>query len=157
MRGGERKFRADPFEAMPERVFVQFAGLGRIVANAEQVVDGILILFATQAVMGNGGSCCHSRSATLFESCIKIGNELSDLLLARSRLWLRRHLATVDLLEDFTPAIRVGPHAEITRELVDTHAAELFLRTVATNAMLLKELLQGLSSIGGSIQNETQR
>ena len=51
VRRRKRKFRPDAFETVPAGVFVELTLLGGIIADAQQVIDGILIFLPAQPIM----------------------------------------------------------------------------------------------------------
>ena len=51
VRWRKRQLRPDAFEAVPAGVFVELSLLGGIIAHAQQVIDGVLILLPAQSIM----------------------------------------------------------------------------------------------------------
>ena len=60
VRWRKRQLRPDAFEAVPAGVFVELSLLGGIIAYAEQVIDGVLILLPAQAIVGHRRACCQT-------------------------------------------------------------------------------------------------
>ena len=146
VRGRKRELGTDAFEAVPEGVFVQAAGSRRIIPSAEQIVDGVLIFFAAQAIMGDRRTRGHAGGLAFLEPGVEVRDEGGDLGLGGLGLLvlLGRHLSGVYLLHRFRPVMGVGAQFEITRKLIEADVAFLFLRSVAAGAVFLEECLVGL-------------
>ena len=142
MRGGKRELRADTLKPVPQGVFIQFAWFRRIVAHSEQVIDGVLILLPTQAIMCHRRTRCHPHRLALFEPRVEFSDEGRDFVLLRLRLVFRRHLAAVDLFDHLRPKMAVFAHSEIARELIEAKIPLLFVRAVAAGTMRLEKGLK---------------
>lgn len=139
---------------MPECVFVQLAGLRRIISHAEQIIDGVLILLSAQPIMRHRRSRRHPRRTALLDPRIQTRHKHRDLLLRRPFFLLRRHLTRIDLLHHLSPVVRVCAEFKITREPVDPQVTLLLLWAMTANAMVLKE---GVKRICGTNHlHETQ-
>ena len=158
VRRRKRELGADAFEAVPEGIFVQSAGSRRIVAGAEQVVDGVLIFFAAQAIMGDRRTRRHAGGFAFLESGVEVRDEGGDLGLRGLGLLvlLRGHLAGVHLLHRFRPVMRVGAEFEVTRELIETDVALFLLGSVAAGAVLLDERVVGFGGLDNTRQGEAE-
>ena len=60
MGGGKRKLGTNPFKAMPERIGIEFARFCGVVAYAQKIVDGVLIFFTAQPIVGYGWTGSHA-------------------------------------------------------------------------------------------------
>ena len=147
---------ADAIEAVPERIFVQAARDGGIVAHTEQVIDGVLIFLTAEAIMSDGGTCRQARRPSFLEAGVEVRNEGGHLCLGGLGLLvlLGRHLAGVHLLHGFRPMMGVGAQFEITRELVEAEVAFFLIGPVAAGAVLLDEGFVGFRCAGGADQAE---
>ena len=99
---------ADALNPMPARVLVQLARLRRIVADAEQIIDRVLILLPAQAIKRHRWPRRHPCRPALFEPRIEAADEPRDFVLRRPFLVLRRHGAGIDLLDHFRPMMRIS-------------------------------------------------
>ena len=149
MRRRQRQLRSDAFKPMPERVFVQLAGLRRIITHAQQIIDRVLILLPAQPIMRYRRPRRHPRGSALLDPRIQTRHKHRDLLLRRPFFLLRRHLTRIDLLHHLGPVVRVCAEFKITREPVDPQVPLLLLRAMAANAMVLKEGVQRLCGTSG--------
>ena len=140
----ERQLRADPLVAVPERILVELAWLGRIVPHAEEVVDRVLIFLAAQAIVRHRRPGRHPRGLPGLEQAVEIRHERRDLSLRGPRLGLGGHLAGVHPLEHVGPVTGVTTQFEVTREAVHADVPLLLLRPVAAAAVLLEKGLERL-------------
>ena len=140
---------------MPQRVFVQLARLGRIVAHTEQVIDRVLIFLATEPIVHHSRPRCHARCPPLLDERVEIRDERSDLGLCWPGLCLRGHFATVDPLEGFCPDVAVEARLEITRQPVDPDISLFLLRAMTADAVLLQKRFKRLGSVNGTTEAKT--
>ena len=133
---------------MPAGVFVELSLLGGIIAYAQQVIDGVLILLSAQAIMRHHRTCRLTRGAACLQGAVEARHECGDLRLRRLGflVLLRRHFAGVHLLHGLGPMMGVGAEFEIAGELVEAQVAFFLLRAVTAGAMLLDEGFVGLRS-----------
>ncbi len=134
---------------MPQRVLIQLPGFGRIIAHAEKVIDGVLILLPAQSIKGNCRTGSHARCTAFFDVRIKAGHKRRNLLLRRLLLLLGWHLAGIDLLDHLRPVMGVCAQFEITRELVDPQISLLLLGAMTADAVFLQEGVKRLGSADG--------
>ena len=146
----KRQLGPNPLEAVPQRVFVQFARFGRIVAHAEQVIDRILVFLATEPIVCHRRPRCHARCLTLLKERSEIRDERCNLRLCWPGLCLRRHFATVDPLEGFCPVVAIQAPLEVARQPVDPDISLFLLRAMTADAVLLQKRFKRLGSVNGT-------
>ena len=132
---------------MPQRVRIQLARLGRIVAHTEQIVDGVLIFLAAEPIMGHRRTRRHARRAAFADALIELGNHLADLIGRWLRFLLRRHFAGVDFLHYLRPNLPINAGLKIPRNFIQPQIALGFLRPVTGNAMFLEKPFERLGSV----------
>ena len=112
--------------------------------------------------MGDRRTRRHAGGFAFLEPSVEVRDEGGDLGLRGLGLLVlfRGHLAGVHLLHRFRPVMGVGPHFEVTRELIETDVALFLLGSVAAGAVFLEEGLVGLGGVevqAGSLGQDKER
>ena len=103
MGGGKRKLGSNPFKAMPERVGIEFARFCGVVAYTQKIVDGVLIFFTAQPIMGYGWTGSHAGRFALADLLIELSDKGGDFFFARTRLFFGWHFSGIDPFDHLCP------------------------------------------------------
>ena len=129
----------------------------RIIAHTQQIIDGVLILAATETIVGDSRTRRHPRRSTVLQQSVDGSDEALDF----AETWLRlipwRHFAAVDIVQSFSPVMSILAGTKISRHRIQPQITLNLLRTVAADAPGAQELLLWFAPSADAIEQTTEQ